>query len=126
MECALRRWLAIGLLGAVLGAPARAQDAPGAPVLPDDLPLYAQAIAVSSMSSPASGTVVNLRSTDAPEQVFGWYRDEFPKRGWVVEQQDGAAGQHLVTALKGGRKASVLISAGSSGTQILVTMVESR
>jgi hypothetical protein len=114
------------LLGVVLATSAAAESAPPAAALPDDLPLYASAIPVSSMASQAGGTVVNLRSTDSPEQIFAWYRDEFPKRGWRVEQQDGASGRHLVTAVKDRRKASVLITGGESGTQILLSMVESR
>ena len=100
--------------------------------LPDDLPLYAQAVPVSSMSSPSGGTIVNLRSGDAPDPIFAWYRDELPKRGWTIEKQNVAADQHLVTAFKQGRKLTVVISSGgetsggegsAGGTRILLTVL---
>lgn len=95
--------------------------------LPDDLPLYAHAIPISSMASQSGGTIVNLRSTDGAEQIFVWYRDELPKHGWVLEKQSGAGGQRLVIARKPGRKASVLISASGdppNATRILLTVLE--
>jgi len=113
-----------------------AEPAPGAASapptgLPDDLPLYAGAVPVSSMASPGKGTVVNLRSADAPELVFEWYRAELPKHGWTLDKQNGAGDQHLITARKDGRKASLLISARKSAdaaapgeTQVLLIVSE--
>jgi hypothetical protein len=92
--------------------------------LPEDLPLYAGAIPISSMASPARGTIVNLRTTDPAASVFGWYQAELPKHGWIVERQSGAGGQHLVTAVKAGRKVTVLITTGAAGTQLLLTVLE--
>lgn len=108
--------------------PAAATPAPSG--LPEDLPLYAGAVAISSMSSPASGTIVNLRSSDAPDAIFEWYRAELARRGWFVAKQDGAGAQHLVIAHKGGRKASLLISAKAAEgdakpeAQILLVVTE--
>jgi len=94
--------------------------------LASDVPLYGPARPISSMASPARGTIVNLRSDDAPEQVSAWYGTELAARGWELEKQSGAAGTHLVTARKGGRKATVLITSGAQGTQILITVLEDR
>ncbi len=91
-----------------------------------DVPLYGPAPPISSMSSPQRGTVVNLRTDDAAEQVSAWYGTELPARGWELEKQSGVAGSYLVIAHKGGRKATVLITAGSPGTQILITVLEDR
>ena len=96
------------------------------PKLVSDVPLYGQALPISSMSSPERGTIVNLRSDDPPEQVSAWYGTELPARGWELEKQSGAAGTHLVTARKGRRKATVLITGGAQGTQILITVLEDR
>ena len=108
-----------------------ASEPPAPSRLPDDLPLYAQAVAVSSMNSPSGGTIVNLRSGDAPDPIFAWYCDELPKRGWTVEKQNVAGGQHLVAAFKEGRKLTVVISRGhdtngeanAAETRILLTVV---
>jgi hypothetical protein len=93
--------------------------------LPDDVPLYAQAFPISSMTSPERGTIVNLRSSDSPDQVVAWYRDELPKRGWTIQRESGAGAQHLLTATKERRKATVLITSGSE-TQILLTVLEAK
>lgn len=118
---------------AVEPAPAVAPEATGeataaaAPAqLAADVPVYGAAPPVSSMVSAALGTVVNLRSDDAAEQVAAWYGAELPARGWELEKQSGAAGSHLLIAHKGRRKATVLITAGAQGTQILTTVVEDR
>ena len=97
-----------------------------APTLPPDLPLYAAARPISSMSSPTRGTIVNLRSQDAADLVSAWYGRELPARGWQLETQSGATNSHLVTAVKAGRKATVLITGGPDGTQILLTVLENR
>ena len=110
-------------------APVAASDATAAAApaqLAADVPIYGTAPPVSSMASPELGTVVNLRSDDAAEQVSAWYGAELPARGWKLEKQSGAAGSHLLIAHKGRRKATVLITAGAQGTQILTTVVEDR
>ena len=91
-----------------------------------DVPLYGHAIPISSMSSPQRGTIVDLRSDDSSAQVATWYGSELPARGWELEKHSGAAGSFLVTAHKGGRKATVLITGGAQGTQILITVLEDR
>jgi hypothetical protein len=92
--------------------------------LADDLPLYAGAAPVSSMSSPSRGTIVDLRSNDAPAAIFAWYRDELPKRGWLLERESETGGHHLVTAIKEGRRATLLIKPGADGTRILLTVAQ--
>ncbi len=96
--------------------------APAAP----DIPFYRQAVPISSMTSPERGTVVNLRSDDATERVFAWYGTELPARGWELEKQSGVGGTYLVTARKAGHRATVLITSGAQGTQILITVLEDR
>jgi hypothetical protein len=97
-----------------------------APALPLDVPLYAAAAPISSMSSPTRGTIVNLRSQDAADLVSAWYGTELPARGWHLQTQSGATNSHLVTAVKEGRKATVLITGGPDGTQILLTVLDDR
>jgi hypothetical protein len=99
-------------------------DQPPVP-LPDDVPVYATAQNIGSMSSPRTGTIVNLTSQDTPDQVASWYRDEFAKRGWQLDKQSATGMQHLVAALKDGRRATVLIRAGAVGTHILLTVARS-
>jgi hypothetical protein len=96
------------------------------PALPQDVPIYPSALPISSMTSPTRGTIVNLRSQDGVDLVSAWYGKEFPERGWLLETQSGAANSHLVTAVKQGRKATVLITGNPDGVQILLTVLEIR
>jgi hypothetical protein len=96
------------------------------PALPHDVPIYPSALPISSMASPTRGTIVNLRSQDGVDLVSAWYGKELPERGWLLETQSGAANSHLVTAVKQGRKATVLITGNPSGAQILLTVLEIR
>ena len=113
--------------------PAAPTPAPASASLPDDLPIYTPSAVVSSMASPERGTIVTLRSDDDPAAIFEWYRAEFEKRGWRVDRQSETGGQHLVTALKGARKASLLITRKVSAAspdrdeaQILLVVTEER
>jgi hypothetical protein len=103
----------------------RAEE-PEQPALPADVPLYDSALPISSMSSPTRGTIVNLRSKDAVDLVSAWYAKELPARGWLLENQRGAANSHLLTAVKQDRRASVLITGNAQGTQILLTVLQIR
>jgi predicted RNA binding protein YcfA (HicA-like mRNA interferase family) len=78
------------------------------------------------MTSEGHGTIVNLRSEDAAARIATWYGTELPARGWELEKQSDAAGSHLVIAHKAGRKATVLITGGPQGSQILLTVLEER
>lgn len=94
-----------------------------APELPTDVPLYAAATPISSMSSPTRGTIAHLRSADPVDRVSAWYGEELSARGWRLETQAGATNSRLVTALKDERKATVLITAGPDGTEIILTVL---
>ena len=63
---------------------------------------------------------------DAAARIATWYGTELPARGWELEKQSDAAGSHLVIAHKAGRKATVLITGGPQGSQILLTVLEER
>lgn len=92
--------------------------------LSDDVPIFPNATTVGSMTSPTSGTIVNLNSPDAADAIFAWYQQELPKRGWMLDKQSASTFSHLVTATQDTRKATVLIKRGPSGTAILITVAQ--
>jgi hypothetical protein len=93
---------------------------------PDDVPVYAGARPLSSLASPAHGTVVNLRSADPPEQLFAWYRDHYAQQGWTIEHADEARGRSTLVVRKGNRVSSVVIQGVPGATQALLTVDEDR
>jgi hypothetical protein len=93
---------------------------------PKDVPLYGNAKPMSSMSSPTDGTVVNLRTTDPPAQVFDWYKQHFSDEGWRVEHEQVDRSRRLLAVRKGNRIASVVVVGVPEFTQALVTVAEDR
>jgi len=93
---------------------------------PNDVPIYAAAHPMSSMSSVTHGTIVNLRSTDPPDAVFDWYRAQMPAAGWEIEHEAGEHGRHLLGLRKGNRIASIVVTGVPEYTNILLTLREDR
>jgi hypothetical protein len=89
---------------------------------PNDVPIYAAAHPMSSMSSASHGTIVNLRSNDAPERVFDWYKEQMPAAGWRVESEGGGSNRYLLTLRKGDRVASLVIASVPEFTSVLLTL----
>ena len=93
---------------------------------PEDVPLYGNATPLSSMAAPAHGTVVNLRTADAPGQVFAWYQSHYAEQGWEIEQQLEERGRSTILARKGNRVSSIVITGVPGATQALLTVAEDR
>lgn len=93
---------------------------------PDDVPLYGNARPLSSMAAPAHGIIVNLRTADAPQQVFTWYQAHYAQQGWELEQQIEERGRSTILARKGNRVSSVVIMGVPGATQALLTVAEDR
>jgi hypothetical protein len=93
---------------------------------PGDVPLYGGAKPMSSMASVEYGTVVNLRTTDAPESVQQWYRQHFAEQGWEVEHEAVERGRIVLSTRKGNRVAAVVITGIPGFTQVLLHTGEDR
>jgi hypothetical protein len=93
---------------------------------PEDVPLYGNAKPLSSVATPEHGTVVNLRSSDAPEALFDWYRSRYVEQGWEIEHEKAERGRSTVVARKGNRVSSVVIMGVPGTTQALLTVAEDR
>lgn len=93
---------------------------------PDDVPVYANAEPLSSMASPQRGTVVNLRSTDPPADMFRWYRDRYEAAGWEIETAKEERSRSTLVARKGNRVSSVVLTSIPGATQALVQVSEER
>lgn len=93
---------------------------------PADVPLYGEARPMSSMASVEHGTIVNLRSHDAPDRIFAWYKERYLASGWEIEHDSVERGRSLVAARKGNRLSSVSITGVPEFTQIMLTVTEDR
>ena len=93
---------------------------------PGDVPIYAAAHPMSSMSSVGHGTIVNLRTTDPAERVFDWYREQMPAAGWKIESEASERGRSLLGLRKGNRVASLVITGVPEFTSILLSLRDDR
>jgi hypothetical protein len=93
---------------------------------PDDVPLYGNARPMASMAAPGRGTIVNLRSSDPPADVFAWYQEHYQAQGWEIEHAKQEHARSTVVARKGNRVSSVVITAIPGATQALLTVAEER
>jgi len=91
---------------------------------PGDVPIYAAAHPMSSMSSTGHGTIVNLRTSDPAEQVFDWYKEQMPAAGWKIESEASGRGRSLLGLRKGNRVASLVITGVPDFTSILLSLRE--
>lgn len=93
---------------------------------PADVPVYENATPLSSMASPQHGTVVNLRSTDPPGDVFAWYRDRYEAAGWEIESAQQERSRSTLVARKGNRVSSLVLTHVPGATQALLQVAEDR
>jgi len=91
---------------------------------PGDVPIYAAAHPMSSMSSAGHGTIVNLRTSDPEEQVFDWYKEQMSAAGWKIESEASGRGRSLLGLRKGNRVASLVITGVPEFTSILLSLRE--
>jgi len=89
---------------------------------PTDVPIYAAAQPMSSMSSAGHGTIVNLRTRVAPDLVFDWYKEQMPAAGWTIESEMNENGRGLLGLRKGNRVASLVITGAPDSTTILLSL----
>jgi len=91
---------------------------------PGDVPIYAAAQPMSSMSSVGHGTIVNLRTSDPADRVFDWYKEQMPAAGWKIESEASGRGRSLLGLRKGNRVASLVITGVPEFTSILLSLRE--
>jgi len=92
---------------------------------PADVPRYPSADVVKALSTPESGLKATFSTSDEPGKVAAYFNDNLAAQGWSTQRVDAADGI-LVLGDKGGRSATVGISAGEGKTKIELFVVEMR
>ncbi|MCZ6464767.1 MAG: hypothetical protein O7A09_10570 [Proteobacteria bacterium] len=94
---------------------------------PRDVPTYrgepgSDVRVVASLSQAGRGQMVTLRSSDPPEQIFAYYKDELAEDGWVVESELERPRHRMLTTSKGDRQVSLSIITSEAGdfSQVMV------
>jgi len=86
--------------------------------LPEDLPLYPNAVPFSAMETGGGTTILSLDSDEQAPEVYGFYKEQLPASGWTIENELNVGGQRVLTATKGDRKAVIQIESTEKGTRI--------
>lgn len=92
---------------------------------PDDLPRYAGAKVLGSVTSDvegSSGTLVTFETDDSADDVGDFYSSTLEDKGWAIVTESNAGGAHIFLVTSGDTAASISVG-GSDGdkTAILVT-----
>lgn len=94
------------------------------PKFPAEIPKYPNATLIDAQSTgelpteQSANLVTRWKSSDARDQVFGFYRDELQKNEWTLEQQNANQGQLI--ASRQGLKAAIGIQSEQNGTNFTI------
>jgi len=101
---------------------------PGIPEeFPSEVPIYPGAVAAQGKSAVANGVplaAVQLRSTDSPEKVYGFYRQKLNNEGWTLDERENLEGKNAVTATNGNCKAMMVAGPGEDGGSEIFLITE--
>ena len=89
---------------------------------PSDIPLYPASTPMASLDAGDHGRVLALTTSEAPEDVFEFYRTELPKQGWSIENEAAFGEQYVLGVAKETRTASVTIAVGGGQTRVAIAL----
>jgi hypothetical protein len=81
---------------------------------PKDVPVY-EGASVTSASTTGGVAGAVLMTSDAPDKVSAFYKDELAKQGWSKPQAIDMSGTSTITATKDKRRVSVAITKAQDG-----------
>lgn len=87
--------------------------------LPEDIPTPADAEGVSQVFG-----MITFTSATPPGELSDFYKTEMPKNGWTLSNEGSFGGVFSLEFTKGGRTASLMISADAAPgkTSVLITV----
>lgn len=98
--------------------PITIQPPEGAPIWPEDIPVYPGATDKSMM-----GSMMMFSSADPVENVAEFYRNEMPGLGWTAGEESTLGNIVMQDWTKGDRKASLMISSkDEGGCSVMITI----
>jgi cytoskeletal protein RodZ len=86
---------------------------------PSDVTVYSDA-EITATSETASGTMINLETSDSVSKVFDFYKSNLASNGWKQTSAATYAGTATVTAEKGGKMVSVIIGTDTDNNKTTI------
>lgn len=88
--------------------------------LPDDIPVPDGTTGVNNMFG-----MISFTSETAPEEVYGFYQEEMPNKGWTEVSADAMSGLWMLEFTKDGRTANIMITEDDAGNaSVMITVAE--
>lgn len=97
--------------------------------MPSDMPVYQGTIVTSGKSTTSDGTTFSfsMETADGAQKVSDWYKGEFEKGGWTVDNAFSGTTSDGVTAMlsakKGTSEAQITAGEQSGKTTIIAVLV---
>jgi hypothetical protein len=87
-------------------------------VFPEEVPIYPGSVPALGKGTEVNGipmTAVQLLTLDSAEDVYNFYFDKFTNEGWTIEEHEGFAERHAISASKDKCKATMLAEPTEDG-----------
>jgi hypothetical protein len=85
---------------------------------PKDVPVYPGATVVGGATAGA-GSGAAFNTSDAPDKVASFYKDELPKNGWSKPIATDMAGMSSIAATKDKRRLGISVTKGQDGKTMI-------
>jgi hypothetical protein len=94
--------------------------------LPTGIDVYPKAeinSTITSKEDKTASSAISIITKDSPEQVVGFYKDSFTKKGFVVTSEANAASQIMVSLVRktDSMMAFIMTTQGKNGTSAVIT-----
>jgi hypothetical protein len=91
---------------------------------PNEIPIYPGAMASQGKGTISEGVpmaAVQLQTSDSPEKVYEFYKDQLSRNGWTIQEREGLEGKNAVSATNGKCTATIMAAPVDDGsTQVFL------
>jgi len=85
---------------------------------PNEIPIYPGAMAAQGKGVISEGVpmaAVQLQTSDSPEKVYEFYKDQLSRNGWTIQEREGLEGKNAISATNGKCTATIMAAPTDDG-----------
>jgi hypothetical protein len=94
---------------------------------PNEIPIYPGAMASQGKGTISEGVpmaAVQLETSDSPEEVYEYYKDQLNRNGWTIQEREGLEGKNAVSATNGKCTATIMAAPADDGGTLVFLLSE--
>jgi hypothetical protein len=94
---------------------------------PNEIPIYPGAMASQGKGTISKGVpmaAVQLETSDSPEEVYEFYKDQLSRNGWTIQEREGLEGKNAVSATNGKCTTTVMATPADDGGTLVFLLSE--